>query len=60
MTETTLLEVHGNGVCHICGEPKIGEGSPICSYPHGMLPVKAVDAAHPDGFWTWEAVTNEP
>ena len=49
-----LLDIHGDGDCHICGKPKIGEGSSICSYPHGMVPDKPVDPAHPDGFWTWK------
>jgi hypothetical protein len=55
-TAEKLLEVHGDGACHICGQPKSGVGSPICSYPHGMLPVTAVDADHPEGFWTWKIV----
>ena len=49
-----LLEVHGDGNCHICGKPRREEGSSICSYPHAMLPIKPVDPAHPEGFWKWE------
>ncbi len=49
-----LLEVHGSGKCHICGKPKVEEGLSICSYPHGMLPIKPVDENHPNGFWSWE------
>ena len=51
-----LLKIHGDGNCHICGQPKISEGADICSYPHGMIPVKAVDPEHPEGFWAWEYV----
>jgi len=50
----TLKEVHGDGLCHICSKPKAGPGLSVCSYPHGMLPEKAVDPEHPDGFWTWK------
>jgi len=25
----------------------------FCSYPHGMIPVKAVNPEHPEGFWSW-------
>lgn len=55
MTDRAKLieEVHGAGNCHICGKPKIAAGSSTCSYPHGMMPIKAVDHEHPDGFWTW-------
>jgi hypothetical protein len=49
-----LIKVHGDGLCPCCGKPKIEEGETICSYPHGMLPVKPVDHEHPDGFWKWE------
>lgn len=52
--EKKLREIHGNGTCHICVKPMAEEGLSICSYPHGMMPVKAVDAKHPDGFWVWE------
>ena len=48
-----LIRVHGRGKCHICGKPKaegVDENS-VCSYPHGMLPVKPVDEDHDDGFW---------
>lgn len=51
--EETLLAVHGDGDCHICNLSKRGEGSSFCSYPHGMVPVNAVDEEHPEGFWTW-------
>lgn len=47
-----LLAIHGAGDCHICGKPKAGAGSIYCSYPHGMVPDKAVDADHPEGFWS--------
>ena len=52
--EAALTAYHGDGDCHICGKPKVGEGSSICSYPHGRVPDKPVDPAHPDGFWTWK------
>jgi hypothetical protein len=60
-TVPTLQEIHGDGNCHICGKPKAGEGENICSYPHGMMSDKAVDAEHPEGFWTWKMpeATNE-
>ena len=50
---TLLLRVHGPEDCHICHMPKVGPGKSICSYPHAMLPERAVDPAHPEGFWTW-------
>ena len=28
-----LLEVHGDGNCHICGKPKIAAGSPDLQLP---------------------------
>lgn len=49
-----LLKIHGHGKCHICRMPKAGRGSDFCSYPHGMVPEKAVDPEHPEGFWTWK------
>lgn len=52
--EEKLLEVHGEGDCHICGKPRAGKGSDICSYPHGMLPPAPIDKNHPEGFWGWE------
>lgn len=56
MNQTTaaLRLIHGTEICHICGLPKAEEGRSICSYPHAMVPVKAVDQNHPEGFWTWE------
>jgi hypothetical protein len=42
-----------DGNCHICGKPNAGPGEPICSYPHGMVPIKPVDPRYPDGFWEW-------
>ena len=48
-----LLRIHGDGNCHICGEPKTGPTSGPCSYPHGRMPVKVVDPKRPNGFWTW-------
>ena len=51
-----LLKVHGDDLCHICGQPKIGPGLDICSYPHGMLPYMPVDPEHPEGFWAWKEV----
>ena len=56
----TPQEIHGDGNCHICGKPKAGEGNSVCSYPHGMVPDKAVDADHPEGFWTWKLPENIP
>lgn len=57
----TLLEIHGDGFCHICGAPRAGKGLSICSYPHGMIPDEPVDPANPDGMWTWkEAPRNQP
>lgn len=54
MTERAeLIRIHGEGLCHICGKPKIEEGSDICSYPHAMLPLAPSDPNNPDGFWTW-------
>ncbi len=53
-TAEKLRVVHGDELCH-CGKPRAAEGSDYCSYPHGMLPVEAVDADHPEGFWTWSA-----
>ena len=38
------------GNCHICGWPKDEEGSPLCSYPHAMVPDKEVSP----GMWTWK------
>lgn len=52
---TTLTLIHGNANCHICEKPKAAKGGMFCNYPHAMVPVKAVDAEHPRGFWTWEA-----
>lgn len=49
-----LFQIHGTGNCHICGQPKVSDGSPICSYPHGMVQVRAVDQDRPEGFWIWE------
>lgn len=46
-----LLEVHGPGPCPVCGLPKAGAGLPVCSYPHGMLPVKSIGAG---SMWCWE------
>ena len=48
-----VKEIHGDGACHICGKPKAGLGLLICSYPHGMVPERAIDPLHPEGFWTW-------
>lgn len=45
-----LKEIHGDGLCHICGRPKAESGSEICSYPHAMYPV--TDDG-PGGFWAW-------
>jgi hypothetical protein len=53
MTNKLLLKAHGDGLCHICGLPKITMGSPICSYPHARIPERAVDDSNPDGFWSW-------
>ena len=39
--------------CHICGEPKAGTGKPLCSYPHGRLPVEPIEPGRPNGFWEW-------
>jgi len=50
----TLKEIHSDGPCHICGMPKAGRGKSTCSYPHGMIPVVAIDPDHPEGFWSWE------
>lgn len=58
-TTAALRLIHGDDLCHICGHPKAGEGASICSYPHAMVPVKAVDEAHPEGFWTWERENGE-
>jgi hypothetical protein len=52
-TTAALRLIHGTELCHICGLPKAEEGRSICSYPHAMVPVKAVDLDHPEGFWTW-------
>jgi len=52
--EQRLLEVHGDGNCHICGKLKRLEGLSICSYPHGMLPDEPVSLEHPEGFWSWK------
>ncbi len=49
-----LIEIHGDGNCHICGNPKIGEGKGPCSYPHGRVPIKVVNSSHPEGFWEWD------
>lgn len=57
-TADALRLIHGNDLCHICGRPQAGEGSSICSYPHARVPVKAVDAEQPEGFWSWEAISN--
>lgn len=56
-TEARLLEIHGTDPCHICGLPRTGEGSDICSYPHAMLPRQIYN---PDGwgFCVWEPVQN--
>jgi hypothetical protein len=51
-----LRRIHGRGRCHVCGKlkyEKVGKSS-ICSYPHGMLPVKPVVKEHEDGFWEWK------
>jgi hypothetical protein len=53
-TKAQLLRIHGDGDCYICGKPRIGPGSDICSYPHGMLPTQPADPKHRDGFWHWE------
>lgn len=53
MIRDDLLAVHGDGNCHICGQPRIAEGLGICSYPHARLPVKPVDSGSPAGFWEW-------
>lgn len=50
MTSEQLLKVHGPSNCHICGKPRAGKGSEICSYPHGMIPVAAVC----EGMAAWE------
>lgn len=55
-----LIKIHGDGICHICGKPKIAKGLSICSYPHAMVPIKAVDEKHPDGCWTWGTYGEEP
>lgn len=52
---TNLEKIHGKEDCHICGKPKAGQGSIVCSYPHGMVPDQAVDQEHPEGFWTWKS-----
>ncbi len=57
MSNQELLEIHGDGNCHICNQPKIGPGGGYCSYPHGRIPVKAIDDKHPEGFWAWEYPT---
>lgn len=54
----TLIEIHGPDNCHICGKPKVGAGGIFCSYPHGMIPERAVDPKHPEGFWTWKLPPN--
>ncbi len=54
MSEDELLRVHGDGNCHICGKPKRQPGGFTCSYPHGMVPERAIDPNHPNGFWSWE------
>jgi hypothetical protein len=51
-----LLQVHGDGVCHICGKPKAGEGLSICSYPHGRLPVQDLGG----GMAAWKRPAAEP
>lgn len=54
-TTAALRLIHGTDLCSICGLPKAGEGRGFCSYPHARVPVKAIDADHPNGFWTWSA-----
>lgn len=49
-----LLEVHADGLCHICHKPRISKGWMGCSYPHGMVPEAPVHPDHPDGFWSWK------
>ena len=44
-----LRGIHGDGNCHICGKPKVAKGSPVCSYPHAMLPDKEISP----GMWSW-------
>lgn len=55
-----LAEVHGTEDCYICGHPRRlpHPKLSICSYPHGMLPIEAIDPVHPEGFWSW-ANTND-
>ncbi len=51
-----LTEIHGDGNCHICGRPKREVHAPnsVCSYPHGMVPVKPIKDGKPEGFWAWD------
>ena len=44
-----LRGIHGDGNCHICGKPKVAEGSINCSYPHAMLPDQEISP----GMWSW-------
>jgi len=54
--EERLVEIHGSGNCHICGEPKVKEGKGICSYPHRMLPDEEVSP----GMWSWRPLPSPP
>ena len=59
---TSILEIHGVENCRRCGMPKAarhGKDNSFCSYPHGMIPVKAVNSEHPEGFWSWALPAEE-
>ena len=40
--EERLIKIHGDQPCQHCNRPRYKEGSPICNYPHSMLPAETV------------------
>lgn len=51
-----LREIHGDGICHICGKPKAAAGSEFCSYPHALVPVEQVAS----GMSAWAEPSTTP